>query len=342
MFGNPSPGSQSAPSSLFFLILSISALIAFLGTYLTTPKMMKRLRIRDITGTDLHKRNSPIIPTMGGVTIAGGYFIGMLFLLAFFNDLLAPISAAASSILMICMIGMIDDILDLSQRARVILPIIASLPLMVAASTDRTMLIPLVGRVSLGVLYPLIIVPIGVVAASNLTNMLAGLNGLEVGMGAIAVFSLIVSAGVSSKWTCMLILTPMLGALLAFLRYNSYPSQVFPGNSGTYLIGAVIAAAVILGDMEMIGVIVLLPYIAEFLVKARTLFQGMCFGVLNPDGTLSPPNPNRIESLTHLMMKLGRNTEKEIVNRFWLLEALAGVFGIVTAYLGLYYFIFKP
>ena len=342
MFGNPSLDSQTAPSSLFFLILGISAVIAFLGTYLITPRMVRRLRIRNITGIDLHKRDSPRIPTMGGVTIAGGYFVGMLFLLALFNDLLAPISAAASSILMICMIGMIDDILDLSRRTRVIMPIIASLPLMVATSTDRTMLVPLVGRISLGLLYPMILVPIGVVAASNLTNMLAGLNGLEVGMGSIAVFSLIVSSWIAGKWTCMLILAPMLGALLAFLLYNIYPSQVFPGNSGTYLIGAVIAASVILGDMEIMGIITLLLYIAEFLVKAHTLFQGECFGVLNPDGTLSPPNPDRIESLTHLMMKIQKSTEEEIVTRFWLIQALVGIFSIATSYLSLYFIIFKP
>ncbi len=341
MFSNPTIGSESIPLNLFFSILGLSAVIAFLGTYLTTPRMIKRLRIRNITGIDFHKEDRPRIPTMGGVIIASGYFIGMLFLLAIFNDLLAPISASASSILLICMIGMIDDILDLSQRTRVILPIIASLPLMVAVNTDRTILIPLVGRVSLGVLYPLVIVPIGVVTASNLTNMLAGLNGLEVGMGSIAVFSLIISAWIAKKWICMLILAPMLGALLAFLPYNVYPSRIFPGNSGTYLIGAVIAAAVVLGDMEMIGVIALLPYIAEFFVKTYTLFQGESFGVLNPDGTLSPSNPKRVESLTHLIMRIGKKTEKEIVVRFWLIEAVVGLLSIVTAYLSLYYFIFK-
>jgi UDP-N-acetylglucosamine--dolichyl-phosphate N-acetylglucosaminephosphotransferase len=321
--------------------LGISAVIAFLGTYLTIPRIIQRLRYRNITGIDLHKRDRPTIPTMGGMTIAGGYFIGMLFMLAFFNDLLIPISSAASSILMICMVGMIDDILDLSQRTRVVLPVIASLPLMVATSTDRSMLIPLVGRVSLGVVYPLIMVPIGVVVASNLTNMLGGLNGLEAGMGSIAVLSLVISAWISSKWICILILVPMLGALLGFLPYNLYPARIFIGNSGTYLIGAVIAAAVILGDMEMIGVLCLLPYIVEFFVKARTLFQGECFSVLNSDGTLSPPDPNRIESMTHLMMNLSRGTEREIVARFWLLETLVGILSILTAYLSLYYRIFR-
>ena len=341
MSGNPSAGSGFASPSLFLLMLSISAVIAFLGTYFTTPRLINRLRIRGITGVDLHKKDHPRIPVMGGVTIAGGYFIGMLFLLAVFNDLLIPISASASSILMICMVGMIDDILDLSRRTRVLLPMIAALPLMVAVSADRTMLIPFIGPIPLGILYPLIIVPIGVVAASNLTNMLGGLNGLEVGMGSIAVLSLIISSIISEKWICILVLTPMLGALLAFLPYNIYPSQVFPGNSGTYLVGAVTAGAVILGDMEMIGVITLLPYIVEFFVKALTLFRGECFGVLNPDGTLSPPNPRHMQSLTHIMMRYGRNTEKEIVTRFWLLEAAVGVLSIVTAYLSLYYFFFR-
>ncbi len=47
----------------------------------------------------------------------------------------------------------------------------------------------------------------------------------------------------------------MVGALLAFLWFNWYPAKVFPGDTLTYSVGALVACIAILGDMEKIAVI---------------------------------------------------------------------------------------
>lgn len=313
---------------------------AFIITYMFTPKMIKRLRIRGMTGIDVHKVNKPKIPEMGGVVIVAGYLIGVLTILILQQEILPQLLAALSAVLMVCMVGMIDDILGLSQRTRTILPIVASLPIIIVLGGDRTMLIPLLGTVHLGMVYPLILVPIGFTAASNLVNLLAGFNGLEAGMGAIAIASLATAALISGHSLSAYISAPMLGALIAFLIYNKYPAKIFPGNSGTYSIGGVIAAAVILGDMEVIGAICLMPYIIEFFIKARTRFKGQCFGIVNPDGTLSPLNP--IQSLTHLLMKLGSCSEAQVVKRLLLIEAFFGASAVIIAYFSLYYILFRP
>ena len=316
--------------------------LSFAATYLLVPLAIERLTARGIFGVDVHKPMKPKVPEMGGVAFVGGYLLGMLYLLVAFPQHITPILAALCSILMICLMGMLDDILDLSQRTKATLPLIASLPLIMAVSNERTMLIPLIGYVQLGEIYPFLLVPIGVTAASNLTNLLAGFNGLEAGMGIIALSSLMISALIVGHHLCAVVVAPMIGALAAFFVFNKYPAKIFPGNAGTFSIGAVVAAAVILGDMEVIGVICLTPYIIEFFIKAKTKFRGVCFGVLNPDGTLSPPKSGSIESLTHILMLNGRCTEKKLVYRLFVIEAFFGIVAIFVAYLSLYFILLQP
>ncbi len=327
---------------LLALQLLASMALSFAATYILVPLAIERLTARGIFGVDVHKPTQPRVPEMGGVAFVGGYLLGMLYLLTAFPGYITPILAALCSILMICLMGMLDDILDLSQRTKATLPLIASLPLIIAVSSDRAMLIPLIGRVQLGLIYPFLLVPIGVTAASNLTNLLAGFNGLEAGMGIIALSSLVISALLIGHDLCAVIAAPMIGALAAFFLFNRYPARIFPGNAGTFSIGAVVAAAVILGDMEVIGVICLMPYIIEFFIKARTKFKGVCFGVLNPDGTLSPPRGKHVESLTHILMLNGRCTEKGLVYRLLLIEAFFGTIAIVVAHLSLYFILLRP
>jgi UDP-N-acetylglucosamine--dolichyl-phosphate N-acetylglucosaminephosphotransferase len=206
-------------------------------------------------------------------------------------------------------------------------------------SSDRVFLLPLIGFVRAGLIYPLLLVPIGVMAAANLTNMLAGFNGLEAGMGLIAISCLTISGCIIGNVTGVIVLAPMIGSLLAFLIYNRYPARIFPGNSGTYAIGAVIAAGVIIGDMEVVGIICLAPYIVEFVVKAMGGFKGSCLGNRNRDNTLSPPKSGP-ESLTHFVMGRGRFTESQLVRLFLLIEMIFGIIAIIIAYSSLYFMLF--
>lgn len=327
--------------------LVASAMLAFICAYKVAPPMRERFLSRGIAGIDEHKADRPKIAEMGGVVIVSGYLVGMLFLLIVYPGDLPSLLAVLTMTLMVSMIGLMDDVLKLSQRMKVILPVLAALPLIIVVSGDRTMLIPLIGYVHVGILYALVLVPIGVVAASNLTNLLAGLNGLEAGMGLIASVSILVASllefsvgGRAHAILAVLIMAPLIGSLLAFLRYNIYPAKIFPGNSGTYLIGAVIAAAVILGRVTVIGIITLTPFIVEFFVKARAGFKGTSFGRLNPDGTLSA-RTNPPESLTHMLMARGRFTEQRLVAIFWLIQAAFGAIAIVIAYYSVYFILFR-
>jgi len=86
-------------------------------------------------------------------------------------------------------------------------------------------------------------------------------------MGGLAIVAYSIGAA-----TSFLILIAALGALIAFLYYNWYPARILIGDVGTLSIGAIIASAVIIGDFEAAGAIIIIPYFLDFLIKAANRF----------------------------------------------------------------------
>lgn len=74
------------------------------------------------------------------------------------------------------------------------------------------------------------------------------------------------------KTTALILLLSGLGALLGVIYFNWYPVRVLVGDVGTLSIGAVIATAVIVGNFETAGIIVIIPYFLDFLIKAANRF----------------------------------------------------------------------
>lgn len=260
------------------LSLALAAfLISFLVTFLTTPFVIRHARKAGHVGRDIHKPGRPEVPELGGVAIAAGIIAAMLFavaansfgaLRAMFDGGLEVVYllAALCVVLMVELVGLVDDVLGLRQLYKFLLPFFIALPLMaVRVSELHAFAIPLLGIAVAPLLYELVLIPIGVAAATNLTNTFAGFNGIEAGMGAVIAFFLLVISALSGNAYSLLLSAMLLGALIAFLRYNWYPSKIFPDDVGTLLIGAMIATIAILGGIETAAVILMLPYIVDFI-----------------------------------------------------------------------------
>jgi UDP-N-acetylglucosamine--dolichyl-phosphate N-acetylglucosaminephosphotransferase len=167
-----------------------------------------------------------------------------------------------------------------------------------------------------GAFYPLILIPIGLVGASNVINLLGGFNGCETGMGIVYISTLAIYAFLHQSVAGPILLITA-ASLAGFIKYNWYPARILPGDSLTYLLGAVVAASVIVGNMERAGVIILTPFIIEFFLKARARFKASSLGKLGRDGKLDPPYGKRIYSLTHILMNMGHWSEIQIT--LWLI-----------------------
>ena len=216
------------------MTILVSFLGAFMVSYFSFPIGISVLKRAGITGKDLHKPGQPEIAEMGGVITGAGFCAGILLVIVLkaFAHLFAVVNiqyllAALSTLLIAVIIGVIDDFISLRQWVKAITPLFFALPLMAVKVGDTTIGIPFLGQTDVGIIYSLVLVPIGVTVAANGVNMLAGFNGLEVGMGIVGMVALAIIALHLGETTALAILLAALGTLLATLRYNWYPAKVW-------------------------------------------------------------------------------------------------------------------
>ena len=248
-------------------------------------------------------------------------------------------------ILMAGGIGLVDDLFGwqhggLSKRSRLIMLAISSIPLIAINAGKNIMSIPFIGEVNFGLLYPLILIPLGIVGATTTFNFLAGFNALEAGQGVILLSALsLVSFLTGSSWLATIGLF-MVAALLAFILFNFTPAKVFPGDILTYSVGSLIAIMAILGNFEKVAVFFFIPYIFETFLKLRGGLVKHSFGKPQKDGSLDL-SYDKIYGLTHfsiyLMKKLGtKPTEKKVVYLIWAFQILIILIGFIVFRQGIF------
>ena len=309
------------PQLPLYVIAIICGLLAFSVTHLSMPRIIKKLEKADIVGKDLHKSWKPIVAEMGGFGILFGFIIGM-FSGIYMHDVLAfSLCIVLIVILLVGIIGIVDDLLVLSSKEKLFLLFLAGLPLIWAAPSN------------VGLLY-LISIPIAISIGSNLTNMLAGLNGIETGLGIIALTSLTFSCIIMNKFDVAIISFSMLGALIAFLFYNKYPANVFPGDVGTLIIGACIAIIAFIGRVKIIAFIVLLPNIIDGILKFYSAGvmerQNYKPTQVDEEGKLVAPQGG-FNSLIRSVLKRPMK-ENQVVYIIWSIGIIFGLIGILVAY----------
>lgn len=315
-------------------MLMLILLISFIISFILFPSMIFRLKKAGIVGKNMHSQIQEEVAEMGGLVIVAGFGAGIFTVIAvktFFNifpsvDLIS-ILVALSTILIVVLIGIFDDLVSMPQQIKAFMPLLAALPLIVIKEGSTFMMIPFLGKINFGLLYTLVIIPLEVTIAANAVNMLAGFNGLEVGMGIIALGSLAIIAYLMGKISVLVILLAALGSLLAALYYNWYPAKILVGDVGTLSIGAIIAVAVIMGNFEIAGAILLIPYVVDFLIKAKNRFP-YSFGVYR-DGKLYCPDSGPV-GLGQLIMKVcGGISERNLVLVLMGIETMCGVVAIL-------------
>lgn len=327
------------------ILLILTPVLAFFGTLLIIPVWLRAAKKAGLIGKDINKYNAPEVAEAGGLAVIIGFIFAVMAYLIINNFIFHNIEyqleifAITTAILFIAVFGLVDDTLGwkigLRQWQKPILTIIAAVPLIIINAGTPAMNVPLIGAVHLGLLYPLVIVPIGIVGASNGFNMLAGYNGLEAGMGAIILSFMGYIAWNSGLYWLVIMVFAMVFALLGFLVYNRYPARIFPGDTLTYTVGAFIAIVAIIGNMEKIAVVLFIPYFIEFILKLRHRFKTENFGVPQKDGTLRlscVEGQNQIFSFTHIVIKIllkinkKSATERNVVRSIWGIELILVAF----------------
>ena len=310
------------PQLPLYVIAIICGLLSFFVTRFSMPKIIRKLEDANIVGKDLHKSWKPIVAEMGGFGILFGFIIGMFSGIYMHDILTFPLCVVLIVILLVGIIGIVDDLLVLSSKEKLFLLFLAGLPLIWIAPPN------------VGIFY-LISIPIAISIGSNLTNMLAGLNGIESGLGVISLSSLTISCIILGKYDVTIISMSMLGALIAFLYFNKYPAKIFPGDTGTLIIGATIVCIAFIGRVKLIALIVLMPNIIDAIMKfySAGVMERQQFKPTQVDdeGKLIRPVTG-FKSLIRFVIRKPI-TEKQAVAVIWGIGIVFGVLGIIVAFL---------
>ncbi len=303
--------------------------LAFLVAYFLAPVAIRKLKGAGMVGRDRHKPDRPEVAEMGGVIVFAGFMAG-----AFAMLMLGSLTDRQDSLILATLIlgsgaamtGILDDFIALRQRFKAFLPLAFAAPLALFVE-DSVIRFPLVGPVDFGLAYALVIVPLAIACAANSYNMLEGFNGLGAGMGLIMAVAISVLAWQGGDLTGLVITIPLGAALFAFLFYNWYPAQVFPGDTMTLFVGAMLASAGILSKVEFATGVLFLPFIAEFFLKARHHFPTVGWGGdLGEDGKLRAPLGQRPVGLAQAVLRLrGAASEVELVGVFYAVEAVLAI-----------------
>ncbi|MBX9783264.1 MAG: phospho-N-acetylmuramoyl-pentapeptide-transferase [Chitinophagaceae bacterium] len=189
-------------------------------------------------------------------------------------------------------------------------------------------------------LFYITIVIFIVTAVSNAANLTDGIDGLATGVSAIIGIGLGVFAYASGNsklaeylnilyipgiGELSIFIAAMIGACIGFLWYNSYPAQVFMGDTGSLMLGGVIASLAFLVRKEL-----LIPILcAVFFVEALSVTVQVAYFKYTKRKYGEGRRIFLMSPLHHHYQKLGFH-ESKIVTRFWIVTILCVAFAIVT------------
>ena len=193
----------------------------------------------------IRKKHSGPIPRIGGIVIAVSYLatFALAFLLPFsYAQILRAalpgilkLTAVAS---LVFLTGVLDDVIGLSAWQK-LSGIVAAAGLAYWAGIRVDLhLVPAVAT------YPWLgfaVTIVWLVGCTNAFNLIDGMDGLATGVGLFASITMLLAALTQTNVPLALAMIPLVGCLLGFLRYNFSPASAFLGDSGSLLIGFLLA-----------------------------------------------------------------------------------------------------
>jgi len=223
--------------SLLFLCVS-----AFIFSLLLTP-LVRNLALKwgfvDMPdhGRKLHDRP---IPRVGGVAIAVAYLVSYLAVwlaglhggeLMMQGGLAIALRVAPAAGLIFA-IGLWDDLRGVTAWQKLLAQVIAAVIVYFAGVHIHGF-----GGLALGDYWELPLTVFWLVLCTNAVNLIDGVDGLATGVGLFATATTLLAAMLQNNLELAWAVSPLLGCLLGFLRYNFNPATIFLGDSGSLLIG---------------------------------------------------------------------------------------------------------
>ena len=316
--------------------------------YFDLPDAANPVQVTTGISGEPRRIHSRPIPRLGGVAIVAGFFLTQLI----WNNQsdLWPVFIGSA---VVFLMGLLDDLRQISAKTRLLVQIACAMFAVISCglAVPHIAFTPTSG-VTLPTLIGIVLAVFIIVGAINAINMIDGLDGLAGGVVLIgvALLSFVHFQHHQDIQTLFVIVVPMIGAILGFLKYNTYPAKIFMGDSGSNWLGFMmgILLLIVLGDHgpgelqpltplagEFFGTTqsirqestspAMVPFISAIMCLALPVFDTACVILLRWRDGLSPMHPDK-RHFHHTLLRIGLSHSQSVTAMYF----IALSFGIVS------------
>lgn len=304
--------------------------IAFSSGAIDIPKDNRRM----------HKKPMAL---MGGLAIIVGFSLAILYSFAskdlkkFLESLVQPkILGLIFGVLIIVILGIIDDIKPLKARVKFPVQLLAAVIVVATGTRITSITKPFQGVAASGMTYILgetlafLISVLWIVGVTNAINLIDGLDGLAAGVSGIAALSLFIVAVIRGQDGIALVSVSLVGAIFGFLPYNFNPAKIFMGDTGAMFLGFILATLSIEGTLKSVTVLALA---IPILVLGLPIFDTL-FAILRRVANGKPIGQADRGHLHHRLLDMGLSHRMAVIILYIISGAL-GLFSIALVDKGL-------
>lgn len=206
---------------------------------------------------------------MGGLAIFLGFIVSMLL----FVDITQEVRGILLGAIIIVITGVIDDIISLRAWTKFLIQILSAVIAVLHGVVINVVSNPNVFSSQEAIVLGWLAIPLTVlwiVGITNSVNLIDGLDGLAVGVSTISCVTILVVALLVSEPNVALIVAALAGACIGFMPYNLNPARIFMGDTGSLLLGYVLATVSVLGLFKFYAIVTFVVRCSRWPCRYRT------------------------------------------------------------------------
>lgn len=220
------------------IAIILASVTSFLICYLSIPSIIKVARVKNLFDCpDERKFHKSNVPTLGGIAIFAGFIFATTFWANPNN--LVDLQYIICALIVVFFMGMKDDIVNLVAYKKLMGQALAAAIIIFLSDIRLTSLYGLFQVYDISYTLSVIVSILTIVSITNAFNLIDGVDTLAGSIG-------IVTTTIFGTWFFLtghthyaILSASLLGALIAFLRFNITPAKIFMGDTGSLILGLV-------------------------------------------------------------------------------------------------------
>lgn len=306
--------------------------VPFLIVYLSIPNIRYvALKFSIVDKKNYRKIHNKLVTKLGGLGIYFGFLGGLIIVSIFDTGFLithiTQISGFVICSILMLLLGIYDDFYGSDARTKLVTQVIISLLLIKLGFRLERIFIPNLLDINFGIFSTLTTL-LWLVGITNAINLIDGLDGLAAGIMSVVYFFFCLYGIFIRENFIIFVSLSLLGANLAFLRYNFYPAKIFMGDTGSLFLGFIVGSlAIFRTNAFQPNNILFVPSVFLLLLPILDTIFAIVRRILRQQHIFS----SDFSHLHHYYIKLGF-TQAQTVKRFCMMTFCLGICSLILLY----------